>query len=64
MSEQTRSPQTDEHAEEFPHVGFRARRWLRFERDLRAWLETPEGRFEAWCAQQRVTQEPAPAPQA
>ena len=34
--------------EEFPTCGFRARRWLRFERDLQAWLETPEGRFAAW----------------
>jgi hypothetical protein len=36
--------------EEFPKAGFRARRWLRFERDLQAWLETPEGRFAAWSA--------------
>jgi hypothetical protein len=45
---------TTEHTEDFPHVGFRARRWQRFERDLAAWLGTPEGRFEAWCAQQCV----------
>jgi hypothetical protein len=50
---------TTEHADAFPHVGFRARRWLRFERDLRAWLDTPEGRFEAWCAAQQVASEPA-----
>lgn len=47
-----------EHTEEFPHVGFRARRWLRFERDLHAWLATPEGRFTTWCAQQRVGSAP------
>ena len=43
-----------EEREEFPTVGFRARRWQRFERDLRAWLETPEGRFAAWVAAQDV----------
>ena len=40
----------EELSEEFPTCGFRARRWLRFERDLQAWLETPEGRFAAWEA--------------
>ena len=40
---------TDER-EEFPRYGARARIWGRFERDLRAWLETPEGRFAAWRA--------------
>jgi len=39
-----------EEQEEFPTCGFRARRWLRFERDLSAWLDTPEGRFAAWEA--------------
>ena len=34
--------------EEFPLYGARARLWGRFERDLREWLETPEGRFAAW----------------
>jgi hypothetical protein len=43
-----------EEREEFPTAGFRARRWLRFERDLRAWLETPEGRFAAWAAARDV----------
>jgi hypothetical protein len=33
----------------------------RFERDLRSWLETPEGRFAAWHAEQTVA-EPHPAP--
>jgi hypothetical protein len=35
---------------DFPRYGSRARAWSRFERDLRAWLETPEGRFAAWRA--------------
>lgn len=48
-----------EHTEDFPQVGFRARRWLRFERDLHAWLATPEGRFTTWCAQQQVSAAPA-----
>lgn len=37
-------------ADHFPSFGARARLWARFERDLRAWLETPEGRFATWCA--------------
>lgn len=45
---------TIEHAVEFPRAGFRARRWQRFERDLHAWLATPEGRFTTWCAQHDV----------
>jgi hypothetical protein len=36
--------------EAFPQYGARARLWGRFERDLREWLETPEGRFAAWRA--------------
>ncbi|MGD9570879.1 MAG: hypothetical protein AB7V62_03200 [Thermoleophilia bacterium] len=36
--------------EPFPQYGARARVWGRFERDLRAWLDTPEGRFAAWEA--------------
>lgn len=36
--------------EPFPSFGARARLWARFERDLRDWLETPEGRFAIWCA--------------
>ena len=44
-----------EELEEFPKAGFRARRWLRFERDLEAWLETPDGRFAAWAAIQAVS---------
>jgi hypothetical protein len=39
---------------EFPSAGFRARRWQRFERDLRDWLETPEGRFASWRAQREL----------
>lgn len=44
----------DERAD-FPIAGFRARRWLRFERDLHAWLASPEGRFAHWRARQAVT---------
>jgi hypothetical protein len=36
--------------EAFPQYGARGRLWGRFERDLREWLETPEGRFAAWRA--------------
>ena len=39
----------------FPEYGARARRWNRFERDLRAWLETPEGRFAEWRARAATT---------
>jgi hypothetical protein len=46
-------PLADEQ-EEFPRAGFRARRWLRFERDLLAWLATPEGQFAAWWAKEVV----------
>ena len=42
---------TAEELTDFPRAGFRARRWLRFERDFHAWLATPEGRFARWCAQ-------------
>ncbi len=35
----------------FPEYGARARQWRRFERDLREWLETPDGRFATWRAQ-------------
>ena len=34
----------------FPEYGARARRWRRFEGDLRAWLDSPEGRFAEWRA--------------
>ena len=43
----------DERAD-FPTAGFRARRWARFERDLHAWLASPEGRFAHWRARQAV----------
>jgi hypothetical protein len=52
---------TNEEREGFPTVGSRARMLKRFERDLRRWLETPEGRFAAWHAQQTV-EEPQPEP--
>jgi hypothetical protein len=44
-----------EELEAFPRAGSRARRFQRFERDLRAWLQTPEGRFAAWRARRQVT---------
>lgn len=50
-----RVPQ-DERAD-FPRTGVRARRWYRFERDLHAWLSTPEGRFAAWDAAREVADE-------
>jgi hypothetical protein len=43
-----------EEREEFPQVGARARRFKRFERDLQAWLATPEGGFAAWRARRQV----------
>jgi hypothetical protein len=43
-----------EEREAFPRAGSRARRFQRFERDLRAWLKTPEGRFAAWQARRQV----------
>ena len=49
------APPVEELAEAFPTCGFRARRWLRFERDLDAWLATPEGRFAAWEAARDTT---------
>ncbi|MGK2936282.1 MAG: hypothetical protein ACSLFR_00520 [Solirubrobacteraceae bacterium] len=49
---------------DFPRTGVRARRWFRFERDLRAWLETPEGRFAAWDADREISASCAPPPAA
>jgi len=43
-----------EEREHFPHVGSRARRFKRFERDLHAWLTTPQGRFAIWNARRRI----------
>lgn len=54
-------PVQPEERQNFPDVGSRARRFKRFERDLRAWLETPEGRFAAWRARQAVERAPAEA---
>lgn len=45
-------------AAEFPANGFRARRWLRFERDLDSWLATAEGRFATWSARRQLEREP------
>jgi hypothetical protein len=37
---------------------FRDARWSAFERDLHAWLETPEGRFAVyWALRQRELEE-------
>lgn len=50
---------------EFPQFGARARAWYRFECELTRWLESPDGRFAQWRAQQAVTaarQLPVPAP--
>lgn len=44
-------------AAEFPANGFRARRWLRFERDLDSWLGTAEGRFATWWARRQIAGE-------
>lgn len=50
----------EEERAEFPRTGVRARRWYRFERDLRAWLDTPEGGFAAWDARRMVVGERLP----
>jgi hypothetical protein len=42
---------------DFPSAGFRARRWLRFERDLEAWLASPDGHFARWRAEKAVARE-------
>ena len=39
---------------DFPTTGFRARTLARFERDLRSWLDTSEGRFASWTAARQV----------
>jgi hypothetical protein len=46
-----------EEQDDFPSAGFRARRWLRFERDLAAWLASPEGHFARWRAEQALARE-------
>jgi hypothetical protein len=43
-----------EEREQFPRAGARARRFKRFERDLRAWLQTPDGQFAAWRARRQL----------
>jgi hypothetical protein len=48
-----------EYRKEFPEVGSRARRFKRFERDLRAWLETPEGHFASWHARRAIDESQA-----
>jgi hypothetical protein len=44
-----------EERDSFPAVGARARALKRFERDLHAWLGTPDGRFAQWDAQRAVS---------
>lgn len=46
-----------------PTAGYRARRWNRFERDLHAWMESPEGRFAAWRAQDAIRSDEQHEPQ-
>jgi hypothetical protein len=42
---------------DFPTTGFRARTLARFQRDMGAWLDTPEGRFASWTAARQVEEE-------
>jgi hypothetical protein len=44
-----------EEREAFPAAGSRARALKRFERDLHAWLSTPDGQFAAWDARRAVS---------
>ena len=37
---------------DFPTTGSRARRFARFERDLIAWMQTGDGMFARWTAEQ------------
>ena len=46
-----------EELEEFPTGGFRARRWLRFERDLQAWLGDARGPIRRTGAPREVVGE-------
>jgi len=41
---------------DFPTTGFRARTIARLERDLGAWMDTPEGRFACWAAARQVSE--------
>jgi hypothetical protein len=50
-----------EERDEFPRAGARARRFKRFERDLRVWLQTPEGRFATWHARRAIHESAADA---
>jgi hypothetical protein len=45
----------EEQHDVFPAFGSRARFIKRFERDLGAWLATPEGRFAAWDARRALS---------
>ncbi len=44
-----------EERDTFPAAGARARALKRFERDLHAWLQSPDGRFAQWDAQRAVS---------
>lgn len=52
-TETLRLPCREEQAD-FPLVGARARRWGRFERDLGAWLASPDGCFATWRAREAI----------
>ena len=43
-------PMPQEEQLQFPVAGARARAFRRFERELEAWLASPEGRFAVWEA--------------
>jgi hypothetical protein len=49
---------------DFPAAGSRARAFKRFERDLAAWLGTPEGRFAVWDARAAIEADEHAADQA
>ncbi len=44
------TPAAPHRGPEFPLHGARARLVARFDRDFRAWLDTPQGRFAVWEA--------------
>lgn len=56
LDKNTTQREAEAHPEQtdFPHVGYRARRWNRFERDLYEWMNRPEGQFECWLACRKV----------
>lgn len=56
MLDKPSTPYPQDHPEhaDFPRVGYRARRWTRFERDLYEWMNRPEGQFECWLAARKI----------